>query len=491
MPRKKPREEASVEDILAELPISLSRKKKAKKKAPPKKKQPVKAPEKKEPKKKPPAKRAAPSKKKPKKAPSLKKKPPEPKPTSLFDAVNEKFKKLYMDGLTYEEIAKELNISPATVGKWKKKLGLKERKGSKIRKIIRNGEKPKPPPDEKKPAVVVATKVERKAPDSGKSAQVKKYSEKFHEVKAEVEKGVLGLSEVVSSMLQCMICSGHALLEGVPGTAKTLTVMLLSETIDGAVYQRIQFTPDLLPSDITGVTIYQKGIGFKVRRGPIFGNIIAADEINRTPPKTQSAMLQAMQEREVTIGKETFALPKPFFVLATQNPLETRGVYPLPEAQVDRFLFKFDIGYVSREAEKSVIDQNVEVLNIKDFKIRKVWNLAEVVKLQSFVKEIHSSEPIKRYIVRLVDATRHPDKYEVQVGKYVRWGASPRASINLNLAAKANALMNGRTYVIPEDVKEIAQNVLRHRIILNYEGKAKGIKTDAFIDEILSKVPVA
>ncbi|RLJ07170.1 MAG: ATPase, partial [Candidatus Aenigmatarchaeota archaeon] len=302
--------------------------------------------------------------------------------------------------------------------------------------------------------------------------KVSEYSKKIKLVKNEIHKGIIGQEQVIDSVLKCLICNDHVLIEGVPGVAKTFLVMLLSRTIKGSVFQRIQFTPDLLPTDITGVTVYEEKRGFYTVKGPIFANMVVGDEINRTPPKVQSAMLQAMQEREVTIGRQTFPLPKPFFVMATQNPLETKGVYPLPEAQVDRFLFKINMPYPKKEDEIIIIDQNVEVKRMEDFDIKKIITLQEVLEVQSLVKKIYISDELKKYIVHLVDASRHPEKYKIREGKYIQWGASPRATIYLTLAAKATALMDNRIYVTPKDIRNVAKEVLRHRIILNYEGKA-------------------
>ncbi len=320
--------------------------------------------------------------------------------------------------------------------------------------------------------------------------KVSEYSKKIKLVKNEIHKGIIGQEQVIDSVLKCLICNDHVLIEGVPGVAKTFLVMLLSRTIKGSVFQRIQFTPDLLPTDITGVTVYEEKKGFYTVKGPVFANIVVGDEINRTPPKVQSAMLQAMQEREVTIGRQTFPLPKPFFVMATQNPLETKGVYPLPEAQVDRFLFKINMPYPKKEDEIIIIDQNVEVKRMEDFDIKKIITLQEVLEVQSLVKKIYISDELKKYIVHLVDASRHPEKYKIREGKYIQWGASPRATIYLTLAAKATALMDNRIYVTPKDIRNVAKEVLRHRIILNYEGKAREISTDSIIDEIIKRVPV-
>ena len=320
--------------------------------------------------------------------------------------------------------------------------------------------------------------------------KVKQFSKKIEEAKKEVKKVIVGQEKIIDSVIKCLICNGHVLLEGVPGVAKTLLIRSLAQTIKGAKFSRIQFTPDLLPGDITGVTIYEKGKGFYAMKGPIFANFVLADEINRAPPKVQSAMLQAMQERQVTIGKETFDLPKPFFVLATQNPLEQKGVYPLAVAQVDRFLFKLNVGYPSMEEELQIIEQNTVVKELEEFGIEKVFSLSEITQIQEMVKKIFVSDRVKDYITGLVDATRYPSKYKIEKGKYIQWGASPRASIYLALAARATALMKGRDYVIPEDVREVSHDVLRHRIILTYEGKAREIRTEEVIDEIVEKVPV-
>ncbi len=316
------------------------------------------------------------------------------------------------------------------------------------------------------------------------------YSKKVNEIKKEIEKCVFGQEYAINSVIKCLMCNGHVLLEGVPGTGKTLIVLVLYRTIKDVMYQRIQFTPDLLPSDIVGTLIYRRGFGYKVDKGPIFGNIIVADEINRAPSKVQSAMLQAMQEREVSIGKDTYPLPKPFMVLATQNPLETKGVYPLPEAQIDRFLFKVNVGYPPRENEKTIIEQNVEVKTLEDYNIKKVVSAEDIINIQKLVPRIKCSEEIKKYIIKIVFATREPKKYNIELGKYIKWGASPRASIFLSLAGRASALMDGRDYVTPDDIRKISHNVLRHRMILNYEGKAEKIKSDDIVNEVIDKVPV-
>ena len=309
-------------------------------------------------------------------------------------------------------------------------------------------------------------------------------------MREEIQKMIIGQREVIDGVLTCLISDGHALLEGVPGLAKTYLIMTLSETVKGAKFKRIQFTPDLLPSDIVGVTIYNPQKGFYTEKGPIFANFVLADEINRSPPKVQSAMLQAMQERQVTIGKTTYDLPKPFLTLATQNPLEQMGTYPLPEAQVDRFLFKIYVDYPSKDEEFRIIDENMDTKRRRGTLVKPVVSPKEILDIQYASKDIFISDKIKKYIVELVFATRFPKKYGIRYSKYIQWGTSPRASINLANASRAWALIQGRSYVIPDDIKAIIHNVFRHRLILNYEGKAMGISTDQIIDEILKKVDV-
>ncbi len=320
--------------------------------------------------------------------------------------------------------------------------------------------------------------------------EIEKHTRTLNQVKEEVKKGVMGQDNAIDSILKCIICNKHILLESVPGLAKTLMVRLLASTIDGSIFQRIQFTPDLLPSDITGTTVYEEKRGFYTVKGPIFANFLLGDEINRAPPKVQSAMLQGMEERIVTIGKETFPLPKPFIVLATQNPLEQKGVYPLSLAQVDRFLFKIFISYPSEEAEILILNQNSMIKRMDEYKIETVVTPKDIIDIQECVKQIQMSTEIKEYIVDVVDATRHPTDYGIEKGKYVRWGASPRATIGISMAARANALMDNRTFVIPKDVRSIAYPVLRHRIVLNYEGKARNISSDDIIKDIIDNVPV-
>lgn len=314
-----------------------------------------------------------------------------------------------------------------------------------------------------------------------------KHRKIFNDIRKEISKIVVGQDEVVNGLLRALISNGHALVEGVPGIAKTLIVKALAETT-GAEFSRIQFTVDLLPTDILGLTIYDKKKGFTVIKGPIFSNFLLADEINRASPRTQSALLEAMQERQVTIGKETYELTSPFLVMATQNPIESSGVFNLPEAQIDRFLFKLKINYPKPKEEQQILNKNITLRRFEDYNLGKRTNPKEIIKAQEFVKKIYISQDLEDYIVRLVNATRERDKFKF--GKYVEYGASPRASIGLYIASKADALLNGKSYVTPQNIKAVAHDVLRHRIILNYEGQAENINTDDFITEILSKVPI-
>jgi len=320
------------------------------------------------------------------------------------------------------------------------------------------------------------------------SKNITKYSEKLNKVKDEIKRFILGQEDVIDNVLTCFVADGHALLEGVPGIAKTYLIKTLSDTISNATFQRIQFTPDLLPSDIIGLVIYNPKKGFYTQKGPVFSNFILADEINRAPPKVQSAMLECMQERIVTIGKQTFELPKPFLVLATENPLEQMGTYPLPEAQIDRFLFKIYVDYPPKEDEIKIIDNNMDTNRYKKNVVQKILTPKDIINIQSIARKIYISDEIKKYIVDIVFSTR--EKKGLKYSKYIEWGASPRASIALATASKAYALMNNRTFVIPDDIKRVAYPVLRHRIILNYEGKALNITTDKIIKEITEKIPV-
>ena len=299
---------------------------------------------------------------------------------------------------------------------------------------------------------------------------------------------IVGQKHLVESLLIGLLSDGHVLLEGVPGLAKTLAIKTLASLID-AKYSRIQFTPDLLPADVIGTMVYsQKGESFKVQRGPIFANFVLADEINRAPAKVQSALLEAMQERQVTIGKETFMLPEPFLVLATQNPIEQEGTYPLPEAQVDRFMLKVVIDYPKLEEEKLIIRQNI---NGEKFNVKPILKAEEIIEARKVVRQVYLDEKIERYIVDIVFATRFPEKYDLKELKdMIGFGGSPRASINLALAARTYAFIKRRGYVIPEDVRAVAHDVLRHRIGLTYEAEANNMTSDEIISKILNKVEV-
>ncbi len=316
-----------------------------------------------------------------------------------------------------------------------------------------------------------------------------KYQKDIENIKKELAKALIGQENIVNSCLKALLCNGNILLEGVPGIAKTLLMRSLAAVI-GCKFKRVQFTVDLLPSDILGITAYDQKRGFYIVKGPIFSNFFLADEINRAPPKTQSALLEAMQERQVTIGKETFRLDNPFLVIATQNPIESAGVYPLPEAQLDRFLFKISMGYPTAQEEKEILKTNISIHGFEEFKLKVVVSQKDTIKMQEETKKVFLSKDIEEYIVSIVDATRHPHKYKVKLGDYIEYGCSPRASIGLFIASKAEAFINSSKFVTPHDVKNSAYEVMRHRILLNYEGQAEGINTDDIITEILSKVPV-
>lgn len=299
---------------------------------------------------------------------------------------------------------------------------------------------------------------------------------------------IVGQKHLVESLLIGLLSDGHILLEGVPGLAKTLAIKTLASLID-AKYSRIQFTPDLLPADVIGTMIYsQKDEKFIAKKGPIFANFVLADEINRAPAKVQSALLEAMQERQVTIGTETFPLPEPFLVLATQNPIEQEGTYPLPEAQVDRFMLKVVIDYPKMEEEKMIIRQNI---NGDKFNVKPILKAQEIIEARKVVRQVYLDEKIERYIVDIVFATRYPEKYDLKELKdMIGFGGSPRASINLALAARTYAFIKRRGYVIPEDVRAVAHDVLRHRIGLTYEAEASNLTSDEIISKILNKVEV-
>jgi len=299
---------------------------------------------------------------------------------------------------------------------------------------------------------------------------------------------VVGQQALIDRLLVGLLANGHVLLEGVPGLAKTLSVRTLASAIH-ASFSRIQFTPDLLPADITGTLIYNPSDGkYHATKGPIFANIVLADEINRAPAKVQSALLESMQERQVTLGGETFRLPAPFLVLATENPIDQEGTYPLPEAQVDRFMLKVIIGYPTFEEERKILD--TMAFTKPNMDVDRVIELEEILNARAVVDSIHVDEKIRDYIVHIVFATRDPQKYGLDLARLIEFGASPRATINLTLAAKAWALLQGRSYVIPDDIKAIGTDVLRHRIILSYEAEAQGRSTDDLVRSVFDHVPV-
>jgi MoxR-like ATPase len=303
----------------------------------------------------------------------------------------------------------------------------------------------------------------------------------------EMGKVIVGQKALVDRLLLGLLTNGHILLEGVPGLAKTLALKTLAGCIHGARFGRIQFTPDMLPSDITGTTIYHGHTStFEVKQGPVFANLVLADEINRAPAKVQSALLEAMQERQVTLGDESFALPDPFLVLATQNPLEQEGTYPLPEAQIDRFMFKVLVTYPSVSEERAILD--AMAVSKPHLAVSPVVPLDAIVKARGVVDEVYLDDAIRDYIVRIVSATRIPEQYGLELGGLIRAGASPRATIALALAARGWAFLQGRGYVVPEDVKALAPDVMRHRITTSFEAEADGIDGGEIVRRVLNKV---
>jgi MoxR-like ATPase len=313
-------------------------------------------------------------------------------------------------------------------------------------------------------------------------------ADRFNEVFTEVRQVIVGQANLLERLLIALLADGHILLEGVPGLAKTLSINTLADVLQ-AEFSRIQFTPDLLPADLLGTSIYDAKKGrFSTKRGPIFANLLLADEINRAPAKVQSALLEAMQERQVTIGGETMPLPMPFLVLATQNPIEQEGTYPLPEAQLDRFMLKVKVGYPTKQEELDIVDRMTS--GIRPI-VRKIGTLEMIMESRRLVNEIHVSDKIKRYIVDLVFATRNPREYGLnELQELIAFGASPRASIYMTLAAKAHAFLKKRAYVMPEDVKAIAPDILRHRILVSYEAEAEEISVEEIIKKVLLGIKV-
>jgi MoxR-like ATPase len=318
--------------------------------------------------------------------------------------------------------------------------------------------------------------------------QVLRYSDELERVKAEVRKVLVGQDAMLSRLLIALLTGGHVLLEGVPGLAKTTAIKALAAAIH-CKFNRIQFTPDLLPADLIGTLIYNPREGsFTTRKGPIFANLILADEINRAPSKVQSALLEAMQEHQVTIGDESFTLDEPFLVLATQNPIEQEGTYPLPEAQVDRFMLKVLVGYPSPSDERKVVDAVLDDLRRE---VQPVLDPSELAAMKRTATSIYLDDKVKDYVLDIVSATRHPEKYRLSdLTPLIEYGASPRASINLCLAARANAFLVGRGYVTPQDVKDVALDILRHRVLLTYEAEAEETTPDDVVRKVLESVPV-
>lgn len=319
--------------------------------------------------------------------------------------------------------------------------------------------------------------------------EVRQYQQKFADVKAEIAKVVVGQDALVHRLLIGLITGGHVLVEGVPGLAKTLLIRTLSECLS-ATFSRIQFTPDMLPVDVIGTEVFNpREVTFSIKKGPIFGNLVLADEINRAPAKVQSALLEAMQEKQVTIGRESFTLDAPFLVMATQNPIEQEGTYPLPEAQLDRFMLKVLVGYLSREDEMKVVERYAGGAPVPE--VRQIMDTDTVLAAKKAADQVFIDSKISAYVVDLVNATRRPGDYHLsQIEPLIEMGASTRASINLVKAAKAHAILNGRTYLSPHDIKTIAPDVLRHRIALTYEAEAQGKTADDVITTILETVPV-
>ncbi len=319
-------------------------------------------------------------------------------------------------------------------------------------------------------------------------ARIKQASGWINDTKSEMAQVLVGQDALVDRLLLGLLCHGHLLLEGVPGLAKTLSIRALGGCLD-ASFARVQFTPDLLPADLLGTMIYHpESRDFAPKLGPIFANLVLADEINRAPAKVQSALLEAMQERQVTIGDKSHPLPSPFLVLATQNPIDQEGTYQLPEAQLDRFLLKITVDYPTEEEELAILERMTS--GMQGPETRQVATTEQVLQAKKLVHQVHIDPAVQRYIVHLVQATRDPEKIEPKLKRLIRAGASPRATINFALAGKAHAFMQGRAFVTPQDIKDLAHEILRHRLLLSYEAEAENISTDELISALLSRVPV-
>lgn len=383
-----------------------------------------------------------------------------------------------------EDKSKKKRIDIRQIKGRTKKIGMKFK--DKVKKAVEQHLKKKKIIEEEKIDKEKISKYGGPAVKKLNPTEIKRCAKIISDMKKEIAKVVIGQEDIVDSLIRAILCDGHVLLEGVPGIAKTLAIKALA-TVSGCDSKRIQFTVDLLPTDILGLTTYTPQKGFEIIKGPIFANFIIADEVNRSPPKTQSALIEAMQEKQVTIGKTTFQLPMPFFVMANENPLETSGVYTLPEAQIDRFLFKLLMGYPNIDDEHIIMERNMTLKKFEDFGLKAVTSAEEIIKMQKLTKEIYLSDKIKTYILKIVELTRTKD---FEHGRYIEWGASPRASIALFIASKARALMQGRNFVIPKDVKDVIYGTLRHRIILSYRARVENIDSDKIISEILSLIRV-
>jgi len=320
------------------------------------------------------------------------------------------------------------------------------------------------------------------------SEKVREESVFVEKIREQVRRVIIGQHAMVDRLLVGLLANGHVLIEGVPGLAKTMAVTTLSRTMR-TKFQRLQFTPDLLPADLLGTLVFNPQSGaFTVKKGPIFANIILADEVNRAPAKVQSALLEAMQERQVTIGQDTFPLEQPFLVLATQNPIEQEGTYPLPEAQVDRFMLKLKVGYPSKEEERAILDRMA--FTDADLDVEPVIAPGDILRARGVVDEIYVDDKVRDYIVDIVLATREPERYGLEIANLIEWGASPRATIYLTLAAKAEAFLQGRGYVTPQDVKAIGMDVLRHRVIITYEAEAEEMTSEHIVQQIFDHIQV-
>ena len=311
---------------------------------------------------------------------------------------------------------------------------------------------------------------------------------KLEKVRESIAEVIVGQEPLVDRLLLALLCDGHVLIEGVPGVAKTLVITTLAQSMK-ANFSRVQFTPDLLPSDLVGSLVYDpKEHTFTAEKGPVFANLLLADEINRAPAKVQSALLESMQEKQVTLGKETYRLPHPFLVLATQNPIEQEGTYTLPEAQVDRFMFKLKVGYPSMEDEHQIMRRMAR--SAPKTSVEPVIDLKDILETRGLLDKVFIDEKVEKYILRLVDATRNPSAYGIDISRYLRFGASPRATIFLSLAARGLAMLNQREFAVPQDIKDVAGDVLRHRMALSYRAEAEGLTSDDLIEKILNTVPI-